>query len=117
MLFVALFWVEFYFEKDLKMKTLDGWNESGVNFDKYVTEPCIVDEALKDDIMYYVGTISDFENKLYQVDEAEGQNEDGELTYTTFAERDDVFYYLGVFISVEDNDMSHLCNMIDNIKK
>lgn len=97
------------------MKTLKGWTESGVDFDKYVTEPCEVSEELRDDLMYYVGSINDFENGLSQVDEAEDSDENGDLRYSTFAERDGKIYYLGLFVSCDENDISDCLGIIDSI--
>lgn len=102
-------------KKDIK--NLKEWNESGLDFDEYVAEPCRIARDIVDDLQYYVGTINDFENKIYQINEAQDRDEDGNLTYSTFAEKDGKIYFLGEFADCSENDISDCLKIIEDIEK
>ena len=99
------------------MKTLKEWLSSDIELQEYLVEPCEVDEDIIADQCYYVGSINDFENNITQVNEAYDSNEDGELIYTTFVEKDKKLYYLGHFMDCSENDISYVLENIENIKE
>ena len=94
------------------MKTLIEWEKSNLNFDKYITEPCEVDEDLIVSLAYHVGNISDYENGITQINEAEDSDEKGNLIYATFIEKYNKFYYIGNFIDCSENDISFILKTI-----
>lgn len=77
------------------MKTLEGWNKSGVNLSKYLTEPTEIDEDLFYDQINAVPPILG-KNGLIQNGEP-NNHIDGKAIYNTYLQRASKYYYLGEF--------------------
>lgn len=76
------------------MKTFKGWQKSGLNLDKYLTEPCRIDEELE----LYLGEIVAPQycgNNLTQLGEPEFKKE-GVYFYMTAYNFEGKSYYLGI---------------------
>lgn len=76
------------------MKTYKEWDLSELNLDKYLTEPCEIDEELE----LYIGEIvapQYLGNGLTQMGEAE-KDEDGIPFYMTTSCVNGKYFYLGV---------------------
>jgi len=76
------------------MKTLKGWNNSGLNLDKFLSEPCRIDE----DLYNYLAEIVPPQLCIYgviQLGEAEFRK-DGIYYYMTASLVNDKYFYLGI---------------------
>lgn len=83
-----------------EIKTLSGWKKSKINLDKYLTEPCEIDEEL----YHYVGEAtapSYIDKGLIQMGEAEYSEEaddslDHIMYYMTVSIVNKKYFYLGI---------------------
>ena len=76
------------------MKTKKAWEKSGLDLDKYLTEPCLIDE----DLFLYLGEIVAPQycgGGIVQLGEAE-RSEDGVQFYMSASHIDGKYYYLGI---------------------
>ena len=51
-----------------------------------------------------------------QIDEAYDKDKDGNLRYDTFIEKNDKFYYMGLYINCCENNLSYIKNKIEVIQ-
>lgn len=100
------------------MKNLEEWERLKVDMHHYLNEPSVVSEELCFYMIESVGGISShLDGKgIMQCSEAEDSNDVGELIYMTFVYIGSDYYYVGVFPSCEECDLSYLLDTVHSLK-